>query len=106
MSLVVELVMIVRKQYLPGPFNVYLFIEQFLFYEKLWIGAMYRWQDAAGVLLQYEIDNRFKIGYAFDYTLSNLSIYSNGSHEIMLGIDIGRKWAGDVSPRFFSTRYF
>jgi type IX secretion system PorP/SprF family membrane protein len=78
----------------------------FLFYDKFWAGAMYRWQDALGVLLQYELNNKFRIGYAFDYTLSNLSKYSNGSHEIMLGIDIGRKWAGDVSPRFFSTRYF
>lgn len=74
---------------------------QFLFYEKLWVGAMYRWQDAAGVLLQYEIDNRFKIGYAFDYTLSDIRRYSDGSHEIMLGFDLIKGFPADVSMRYF-----
>jgi type IX secretion system PorP/SprF family membrane protein len=74
---------------------------QFLFYEKLWVGAMYRWQDAAGVLLQYEIDNRFKIGYAFDYTLSDIRRYSDGSHEIMLGFDLIKGYPADVSMRYF-----
>ncbi|MEY3398877.1 MAG: hypothetical protein RL220_1471 [Bacteroidota bacterium] len=78
----------------------------FLFYDKLWVGAMYRWEEAVGALVQYEINNKFRIGYSFDYVLSNIGSYSSGSHEIMLGVDIGRKWAGDVSPRFFTTRYF
>ncbi|MBX7050765.1 MAG: type IX secretion system membrane protein PorP/SprF [Flavobacteriales bacterium] len=74
---------------------------QFLFYEKLWAGVMYRWQDAAGVLLQYEINNRFKIGYAYDYTLSDIRKYSDGSHEVMLGFDLIKGFPGDVSPRYF-----
>lgn len=74
---------------------------QFLFYEKLWAGLMYRWQDAAGVLLQYEINNRFKIGYAYDYTLSDIRKYSDGSHEVMLGFDLIKGFPGDVSPRYF-----
>lgn len=74
---------------------------QFLFYEKLWAGLMYRWQDAAGILLQYEINNRFKIGYAYDYTLSDIRRYSDGSHEVMLGFDLIKGFPGDVSPRYF-----
>jgi|JI102314A1RNA_FD_contig_121_48824_length_2568_multi_2_in_0_out_0_2 type IX secretion system PorP/SprF family membrane protein len=74
---------------------------QFLFYEKLWAGVMYRWQDAAGVLLQYEINNRFKVGYAYDYTLSDIRRYSDGSHEVMLGFDLIKGFPGDVSPRYF-----
>ncbi len=74
---------------------------QFLFYEKLWAGVMYRWDDAAGVLLQYEINNRFKLGYAYDYTLSDIRKYSDGSHEVMLGFDLIRGFPGDVSPRYF-----
>lgn len=73
----------------------------FLFYDKLWVGAMYRWQDAAGLLLQYEINNKWKFGYSYDYTLSELSKYSAGSHELMIGVDIGRKFGGDISPRYF-----
>ena len=74
---------------------------QFLFFERLWAGAMYRWEDAAGVLLQYEINNRLKLGYAFDYTLSDIRKYSDGSHEVMLGFDLIRGTGGDVSPRYF-----
>lgn len=74
---------------------------QFLFFEKFWAGAMYRWEDAAGILLQYEINNKFKIGYAYDYTLSDIRRYSDGSHEIMLGFDLIRGFGGDVSPRYF-----
>ncbi len=74
---------------------------QFLFYDKLWAGAMYRWKDAAGILLQYEVNNKFKIGYAYDYTLSDIRRYSDGSHEIMLGFDLIKGFPADVSPRYF-----
>lgn len=77
------------------------FTAQFLFFEKFWAGAMYRWEDAAGILLQYEINNKFKIGYAYDYTLSDIRRYSDGSHEIMLGFDLIKGYGGDVSPRYF-----
>lgn len=74
---------------------------QFLFYEKLWVGGMYRWQDAVGILMQYEVNNKFKIGYAYDYTLSDIRRYSDGSHEIMLGFDLIKGFPADVSPRYF-----
>lgn len=73
----------------------------FMFYEKFWIGGMYRYQDAVGLLLQYEVNNKFHVGYAYDYTTSDLGNYTTGSHEIMLGIDFGKRFGGDVSPRFF-----
>jgi type IX secretion system PorP/SprF family membrane protein len=73
----------------------------FLFFDKLWAGMMYRWNDAVGMLVQYEINNKLKIGYAYDYILSDLSRYTSGSHEIMIGYDLGQGFRGDVSPRYF-----
>jgi type IX secretion system PorP/SprF family membrane protein len=73
----------------------------FLLYDKFWIGAMYRWEDAVGALLQYEINNKFRIGYSYDYTLSDIGDYSTGSHEIMLGFDLYKPITGDKSPRYF-----
>ncbi|MGB0422725.1 MAG: PorP/SprF family type IX secretion system membrane protein [Flavobacteriales bacterium] len=73
----------------------------FMFYEKFWIGAMYRYQDAIGMLLQYEINNKVHVGYAYDYSITEISNYTTGSHEIMLGVDFGKRFGGDVSPRFF-----
>jgi hypothetical protein len=44
----------------------------FLFYEKLWLGAFYRYTDAVGALVQYNITDAFTAGYSYDYTLSPL----------------------------------
>ena len=73
----------------------------FLFYEKFWLGAMYRYDDAVGVLAQYHITNDFTIGYSYDYTLTPLQDYSGGSHEIMIGYEFGNKINGVRSPRYF-----
>lgn len=73
----------------------------FLFYEKFWLGAMYRHQDAVGLLAQYNITNDLSIGYAYDFTLSPLRNYNGGSHEIMLGYLLGKPVKGIRSPRYF-----
>ena len=73
----------------------------FLFYEKFWLGAMYRHEDAVGAMLQYHINNDLTVGYAYDYPLSTLRNYSGGSHEIMLGFAFGNKTKGVRSPRYF-----
>ncbi len=54
-------------------------------YNKLvFFGVSYRLTDAAIGILGLEYKN-FKVGYAYDYTLSTIKNYSHGSHEIMLG---------------------
>ncbi len=73
----------------------------FLFYEKFWLGAAYRHQDAVSALAQYHITNDFTIGYAYDFALSPLRNYSGGSHEIMLGYMLGKPVKGIRSPRYF-----
>ncbi|MCB0791679.1 MAG: type IX secretion system membrane protein PorP/SprF [Flavobacteriales bacterium] len=73
----------------------------FLFYEKFWIGAMYRHEDAVGALVQYYFTDGIYAGYAYDYPISILNNYSGGSHEIMLGVDFGKRMKGIRSPRYF-----
>lgn len=73
----------------------------FLFYEKFWLGAMYRHDDAVGALMQYQLTNDLSVGYSYDYPLSPLANYSGGSHEIMLGFEFGNKMKGIRSPRYF-----
>lgn len=73
----------------------------FLFFEKFWLGAMYRHEDAIGALAQYHITNGLSVGYAYDYPLSILRDYSGGSHEIMLGFEFGNQVRGIRSPRYF-----
>lgn len=73
----------------------------FLFYEKFWLGAMYRHNDAVGALMQYQLTDDLSVGYSYDYPLTALSNYSGGSHEIMLGFEFGKKMKGIRSPRYF-----
>ncbi len=57
--------------------------------KNYWLGFSYRTDDAIVVMLGLKYD-RFKIGYAFDYTASNLSTYTYGSHEVMLGMELSK----------------
>lgn len=82
----------------PMSFDV---TANFLLYEKLWLGAMYRYTDAVGVLAQYNLTNDLSVGYAYDYPLTNLNNYTGGSHEFMLGFAFGNKLKGIRSPRYF-----
>ena len=73
----------------------------FLFYEKLWIGVMYRLNAAAGANITYNVTQNFRIGYAYDYTLNTIQKYSAGSHEIMLSYSFMSLSKGFKSPRYF-----
>ncbi len=70
-----------------------------LFNEKFEIGVSHRLDDSISGILGFNINPDFRIGYAYDYTLSNLGDYNSGSHEIMLLYDFNRKQFN--SPRFF-----
>jgi type IX secretion system PorP/SprF family membrane protein len=72
------------------------------FMRKFWLGAGYRTGDAMVILGEWNITNQLRLGYAFDYTLTAIKNYSNGSHEIMLGYDFGKNV--DIKAR--SPRYF
>jgi len=53
-----------------------------LFYKKsISLAFSYRHKDASVVMLGLKKD-RFLFGYAFDYTLRNLSTFNHGSHEL------------------------
>lgn len=68
------------------------------------IGAGYRWDDSVSGLVNFRVSPAIRVGYAYDYTLSNLGKFNTGSHEIMLLIDLNKKGKTngyDKSPRFF-----
>jgi type IX secretion system PorP/SprF family membrane protein len=73
-----------------------------LFAKKFWLGAGYRTGDALVGMLEYNVTNMLRIGYAYDYTLTAIRQYSNGSHEIMIALDFGQ--VTEIKTR--SPRYF
>jgi type IX secretion system PorP/SprF family membrane protein len=62
----------------------------FLFYDKVWFGAMYRISDAVGAYAQFQVEN-IKIGFSYDYSHTRLSNYNSGTFEVMLRYDFKTK---------------
>lgn len=60
------------------------------FLEQFWIGGTWRSEDAIAAMLGVELGDSFQFGYSYDMTTTNLEKYSNGTHEVMLGIRIGK----------------
>lgn len=92
----------------------------FLFKDVLWLGGSYRmgvdmWkktnnlsptfqQNSLVGLVEVFVAKQFRIGYAYDYSLSDLNSYSSGSHEISLGYTFGnRNYRSNTltTPRYF-----
>jgi type IX secretion system PorP/SprF family membrane protein len=72
-----------------------------LLQDKLWFGAMYRIEDALGGMVKIDISKELSIGYSYDYTLSKLGVYSQGTHEIFISFDFIQKGRKILSPRYF-----
>jgi type IX secretion system PorP/SprF family membrane protein len=72
-----------------------------LFAKTFWVGASYRTNDAIVGILELQLSPKFRIGYSYDFTLTDIQNYSSGSHEIMLGYDFGYDLLKIKSPRYF-----
>jgi type IX secretion system PorP/SprF family membrane protein len=103
------------KEDFKGPTNIDL-NTYLAFNRRIWFGASYRtgistWnnnlqsnlseQDAIAAIFQFYINDHFRIGYAYDFTLSKLASYQNGTHEISLSISFPGKKQRVISPRYF-----
>lgn len=73
----------------------------FLLYDKFELGASYRIDDSISGLISFMATKDFRIGYAYDYTVSNLGNLNSGSHEMFLLWDVDLSRDSVVSPRFF-----
>jgi len=74
----------------------------FLMYDRLELGASYRLDDSLSALINFGVTKDFRIGYAYDYTISDFSnTNTSGSHELILLYDIDFSKKNLKSPRFF-----
>ena len=66
------------------------------------LGASYRTGDAYVGMFELQISQAFRLGYAFDYTISNLQRYSKGTHELMLRYEFNNQRTNRIlSPRYY-----
>ena len=81
----------------PGTVDVGINI---LLKESLWIGISARSKYGFVFLTQYMVNDKLKIGYSFDYGANKIGIAGKGSHEIMIGYDLGLHGAKMIMPRY------
>jgi len=73
----------------------------FLFSNLIWIGGSYRTGDSFVAMVELQLSKQWRVGYSYDFTLTDIKDYSAGSHEIMLGYDFGYDIMKIKTPRYF-----
>ena len=68
--------------------------------DKFELGVSWRLDDSVSAMFNVLIGPETRIGYAYDYTLSNFGEFNSGSHEVFLLFNISNSRSG-LSPRFF-----
>ena len=66
--------------------------------DLFWVGGSYRYQDGYAAMLGLNVGNTFNVGYAYDFTTTNLNTVSRGTHELMIGFILGNKYS-EACPR-------
>ena len=61
--------------------------SNFLYKDWLELGVSYRYNDSVSGMIAVLPNPKMRIGYAYDYTLTNLGQFNSGTHEIMLLFD-------------------
>ena len=57
--------------------------------------------DAVVGLLELQLTDQFRLGYAYDYTLNGLRKFAPSSHEIMIRYELGFSKNKILTPRYF-----
>jgi len=88
-------------KYINGSSNNNFQVEtniKFQYRDLLWIGGSYRHQDGFAAMAGLNVGNTFNIGYAYDYSTTNLKTVSRGTHELVIGFLLGNKYS-EKCPR-------
>ncbi|HLG35527.1 MAG TPA: type IX secretion system membrane protein PorP/SprF [Bacteroidia bacterium] len=72
-----------------------------LLMEVLWVGVSYRTGDSFIGLVGFNITKQLRLGYAYDFTMTDIKDHSDGTHEVTLGYDFGYDIQKMKTPRYF-----
>jgi type IX secretion system PorP/SprF family membrane protein len=71
-----------------------------LFYKKIWFGISFRNKTSVNFLLDVNITDFMRVGYAYDLFVNKLNTGSSGAHEIFIGFDFNPKKTTTTSTRY------
>ncbi|MFC5045951.1 type IX secretion system membrane protein PorP/SprF [Aquimarina hainanensis] len=75
----------------------------FLLYEKVSLGAGYRWDAALSGMVGFQISDGLMVGFAYDRETTELgkAVFNDGSYEVLLRFELFKKYNRMLTPRFF-----
>ncbi len=76
----------------------------FLFFEKLWVGAGYRFSntnEAIGFMSDFQVLRDWRVGYTFELPTSEIRPYTSGTHEIIIMFEVFNQRKRESSPRYY-----
>jgi len=82
-----------------APFSMDL-SANFLYNETLEVGTSYRFGDSISVIMGAKVTENLRVGYSYDFAISDIRRFTSGSHELILLFDIMTSYE-IISPRFF-----
>ncbi len=91
---------VMLKAVTGAPLSIDLSVNALLF-DKFELGLSWRVDDSVSGMVNFLAARNFRIGYAYDHTLTNLGDFNSGSHELFLLYDLDLSRGDIKSPRFF-----
>ena len=70
-------------------------------YDIVEVGVGYRLEDSFSGMINFQVMDSLRIGYAYDAIQSDLDIVTNSSHEIFINFDLNFSTKVSRSPRYF-----
>ena len=71
-----------------------------IFYDALWIGGSYRYNDEFAFMVEYQATNQIRAGVAYDFAIGDFVSQHSGSIELILRYEFKYKIRA-VNPRYF-----
>jgi type IX secretion system PorP/SprF family membrane protein len=72
-----------------------------IFNDVLWTGLSWRSFDSIDILLGIQATKQLHIGYAYDFTTTQLTDYHDGSHEILVNYRLNFSSTRVLTPRYY-----
>ena len=73
-----------------------------LLYDRVWVGAAYRFKNSYGLIFQFSVNPQLKFGYSYDLMTYRPTQVNSGTHEFMISYDfVTIRRARHNIPRYF-----